>query len=246
MIEKEIRINLAGNDIKVFMQHNFFEASALDSTVHKHGYTELHCIQRGTVEYVINGKRLVAEPGDLIVIPPGNFHSKHPKNENDFGACIFQVSLGCDQAEKHRLSVNIFNELINLVGEYKKNHGTAKLSAYLALICSYIVKSSENQIHKIVDREFLIYEFFLNQYHLDVTLSDLAQILNLSEKQTEREVMKYTGRHFRGELAYRRVEAAKYLLNTEKIRLREAAERVGYKSYSGFFKAYKTYEPEDV
>lgn len=244
MIEKEILINLAGNDIKVFMQHNFFEASALDSSVHKHGYTELHCIQRGTVEYIINGERLLAEPGDLVVIPAGNFHSKRPRDEKDFGACIFQVSVGCKHIEKHRLSVDLFSSLINIVGEYNKEQGTVKLSAYLALICSYIVDNSERKIHKITDREFLIYEFFFNQYHLDVTLSDLAKILNLSEKQTEREVMKYTGRHFRAELAYRRIEAARYLLATEKIKLNEAAERVGYKSYSGFFKAYKAYDAQ--
>ena len=58
--------------------------------------------------------------------------------------------------------------------------------------------------------------------------------------------MKYTGRHFRGELTYRRIEAAKYLLATEKIKLREVAERVGYKSYSGFFKAYKAYESQNI
>lgn len=246
MIEKEILINLAGNDIKVFMQHNFFEASAVDSTVHKHGYTELHCIQRGTVEYVINGEKLVAVPGDLIVIPAGNFHSKHPQDKEEFGVCIFQVSVDSERTEKHTLSVDIFNELIDCVEEYKASQSSIKLSAYLALVCSYIVGRYESTIHKIVDREFLIYEFFLNQYHLDVTLSDLAKILNLSEKQTEREVMKYTGRHFRAELAYRRIEAARYLMVTEKLKLRDVAARVGYKSYSGFFKAYKAFEEEAI
>ena len=239
MIEKEILINLAGKDIKVFMQHNFFEASAVDSTVHKHGYTELHCIQRGTVDYIINGERLVAKPGDLVVIPAGNFHSKLPKDEKDFGVCIFQVSVACKHIEKYRLSVDIFCELINCVSEYKKSESTVKLSAYLALVCSYIVDNAENPIHKIVDREFLVYEFFLNQYHLDVTLADLAKILNLSEKQTEREVMRCTGRHFRGELAYRRIEAAKQLLRNSSLQIQTIAQHCGILDLHYFCRMFK-------
>lgn len=242
MIDKEILINVAGNEIKVFMQNNFFEVSVTDVSVHKHGYTELHCVESGTIEYVIGTEHLALEPGEMVVIPAGTFHSKHPKGEDEFRVCIFQVNVSRGRAEKYEISRDIFTELIHCAAEYKKSKNAVKLSAYLSLVCSYIVEDAKNPVVNILEREFLVYEFFLNLYHKDVTLSDLAKVLNLSEKQTERAVIKYTGRHFRNELAYRRIEAAKYLLSTENITLKEAAERVGYKSYSGFWKAYKAYD----
>lgn len=239
---KEILINVAGKNIKVFMQGNFFEFSVTDVNVHKHGYTELHCVESGTFEYVIDGQRLIAGPGDLVVIPAGAFHSKRAQNTDEFRVCVFQANIKKERAVKYMLSRDIFTELMRYVGEYQKSKSAVKFSAYLALICSYIIDDAKELTLNIPDREFLIYEFFFNNYHLDVTLADLAKIVNLSEKQTERIVIKYTGRHFRNELAYRRIEAAKYLLETENITLREAAERVGYKSYSGFWKAYKAHD----
>lgn len=244
MINKQIRINVAGRELKVFMQDGFFDFTDTDTGVHKHGYAEFHCIESGTMEYAIDGRRLTVEAGDLVVIPAGVFHGKRIIDTEKSYASVFQVNLNVENVSRYNISPEIFGELIQCVSEYKRSGNTVKLSAYLSLICSYIVDAADNPIESVEDRQFLICEFFYNNYHLDVSLCDLAKILNLSEKQTERMVVQYTGRHFRKELSYRRIEAAVHLLKTEKITLREAAERVGYKSYSGFWKAYREFGGE--
>ena len=238
---KEMLISVAGKEIKVFMQPGFFCFSNGDTRTHKNAYTELHCIEKGTMEYIINGNKFLTQPGDLIIIPSGVFHSKRILDTEDHSTCIFQVDIKAQKVLWRKLSPDIFTELIKCVREYNSEGKTMKLSSYLALICSYVLEDFSTSLKNVQDRKFQIYEFFYNNYHLEVQISDLAKILNLSQKQTERSVLKYTGRHFRNELAYRRIEAAKHILKTENITIREAAERVGYKSYSGFWKAFKIY-----
>ena len=91
----------------------------------------------------------------------------------------------------------------------------------------------------IKDREFLMHEFLERSYASEVSLSDLAKELNLSEKQTERVVKEITGNTFRQEIKKRRMEWAKQLLADGGLTLEEVSHMVGYKSYSGFWKAIK-------
>ena len=69
-------------------------------------------------------------------------------------------------------------------------------------------------------------------------LSDLAAELFLSEKQCGRVLRAVTGRNFRQELTRYRMDAALELQKQGELSLAEIAERVGYRSYSGFWKAF--------
>ena len=92
----------------------------------------------------------------------------------------------------------------------------------------------------VAKREFIIYEFFENRYNEDVTVFDLARELNLSEKQTSRLVEMYIGVGFSKALTNYRLNAAKQLLTSDKsLTMSTVAELVGYRSYSGFWKAFK-------
>ena len=77
-------------------------------------------------------------------------------------------------------------------------------------------------------------------HYADATLSDLAKALCLSEKQTERVVLKHTGKNFRRNITKKRIEVAKALLEKNELSKKEIAEYVGYNSYGGFFKALKS------
>ena len=96
----------------------------------------------------------------------------------------------------------------------------------------------------VTDCEFLIREFFSTYYNENVSLSDLAAILHLSERQTERRVFAYTGNSFRKELVETRMNAAKHLMETTDMPLTAIAKHVGYSSYTGFWKARQRYQSE--
>jgi AraC-like DNA-binding protein len=94
------------------------------------------------------------------------------------------------------------------------------------------------QAQPITDYAFLIYEFFSTNYSGDVKLADLADILHLSERQTERLVIEHTGKTFKEEITSMRMEMAQKLISAG-MPLTEIAQYVGYKSYAGFYKAMK-------
>ena len=188
MINKELLINVGGNDVKVFMEANFFEFSSTYLSAHKHGYTEIHCIESGSFEYTVGNERFIAGPGSLIAIPHNIFHTKRPIGERKFRVCIFQANIKLERVTKYELLPDVFTQLLSIVEEYKTKGNTVKLSSHLALVCSYLIDNAKNRVQSIVDREFLISEYF-GDCHLDLTLGALAKILNLSEKQTEREVL---------------------------------------------------------
>ena len=112
----------------------------------------------------------------------------------------------------------------------------------MSLLCSYFFKDEKSTAHRINDPKFLICEFFSNQYSLDVNLGDLAKVLCLSERQAERLVVNLTGKTFQEELTSKRIAMAKRLKKTTALSLKEISEYVGYRSYSGFWKAMKKEE----
>ena len=52
--------------------------------LHKHDTMfEVFYIQKGKSEFVVNGKKMILEPGDCITIEPGELHSQNnPFNKN--------------------------------------------------------------------------------------------------------------------------------------------------------------------
>ena len=96
-----------------------------------------------------------------------------------------------------------------------------------------------NIYYRANDEGYIICEFFSNHYNGVIKVSDLAKTLGFSEKQTERLVLKFTGRTFKQELVSRRMEMARYLEKNTNMTMTEIALYVGYNSYNGFWKAYK-------
>ena len=137
------------------------------------------------------------------------------------------------------------DELCAQLHRAEQNGNCARVREYLALILSAAVCDS-GALRSVRDKKLIIEDFFENNYNKEVTLSDLAEELELSNVQTERQIAKYLGTTFRKAIAEKRIEAAKHILATEKITLAEVAERVGYRSYCGFWKAFRTENSQKV
>ena len=110
------------------------------------------------------------------------------------------------------------------------------------LFCNYFCHKKKVIAQTVDDYGFIIQEFFSIHYSEDIHLGDLANLLHLSERQTERLVKEYTGNSFRNELAAIRINIAKNLLKYSQMSMRKICEYVGYKSYVGFWKAMKKYK----
>lgn len=238
MNTSELTIQIGKTNVKIFMQAGFFYYASMLTPLHNHTYAEIHFIERGTCDFYIGDMLLHPQAGDVLAIPAGVFHY-YTAVSPDLRHCAFQAVLPLKEFKRFSTHLRLLTEMLDLIDGFRRTGRSTRLSCHLALLCSYFVEDRPEIVPRIEDRELLIYEFFSTQYNKDVTLADLAEQLSLSKKQTERMVKKYTGHSFRAEITRRRINAAIQLMNIQDISLSEVAARVGYKSYSGFWKAYK-------
>ena len=237
----ELKIHLADSEHRAFLQRGFFEHDVGSTILHNHRYCEIHIVRKGNVEILLEGKHITLCQNEGIVIPVGMYHARKCENADETSICAFQTDLDVNKAEKVYLG-NVTELLFSEIDRYNKSGECRQLQSLLSLVCSYFFSGKASEPIPMIDREFIIYEFFANNYDKDVSLSDIALQLRLSEKQAERLIIKSTGMSFRRQIVTKRIENAKMLVKTEGITLAKAAERVGYQSYSGFWKALQAYE----
>lgn len=244
MIHKEIKLNIAGVTVCVFMQDNFFLHKSYASPLHKHKYPEVHICAMGNSEFLTDGENVCVNEGEMLVIPRGVYH--RTKNEPGVERISFQISLEIKKLQSIKLPLCRIRDLFDQIERFKIHKDSALLSTALSGVIAPLVESPSEKIHDITDRSFLIHEFFLYNYANQITLTDLAKELNLSTKQAARSVRMCFGKSFTKELTQRRMEAAFHLQKTTDLSLAEIASSVGYLSYSGFWKAFKSYNEEII
>ena len=237
---KELSVTIGEKKHKAFFKSGFFQPQVQTSYLHKHNYTEVHIIFGGNSTYVVDDKQYELKNGNMVTIPRNTFHGCIHKDEHtQFVA--FQINYDVESTDIYFIGKEILGDFFNEMERAKTTLNYTTLSSYLSLFCSYFCNDAEIPSQSVTDYAFLIYEFFSTYYTKDVRLDDLAQMLHLSPRQTERLVIEHTGRTFKEELIAIRMNIAKKLLETSDMPLTEIARYVGYKSYAGFWKAAKKY-----
>lgn len=144
------------------------------------------------------------------------------------------------------------SELCGLLSAYNeadtffRNDST---SALLTLIYTHIFEPLLNNEINRVDynaetneddlRNHIIDDYFFYNYREDISLKTLADILHLSTKQTARIIQRIYGKSFRECLTQKRLQIAKQLLAATDKDAKDIAFDVGFKSYNGFYMAFK-------
>ncbi len=85
---------------------------------------------------------------------------------------------------------------------------------------------------------YRVEDYFNEHYMEDVSLKELLTVLHFSEKQLRRIIKKTVG-GFNEHLIKIRLKNAKKFLKKTKMDVKSVAEAVGYKSYNGFYLAFK-------
>jgi AraC-like DNA-binding protein len=235
---EELTIRVGDGSHKVFLQDGFYERDRLSAKIHKHNYSEVHIVLSGDITYRIGDGLLSAVGGDLICIPEGELHAGVTMSD---GAeeIAFQIDAGISELHKIRVSDAILPEFLLEIDRATATGDYTSLLAYMTIMIRPILSGEGVHAGNITDYGFIIREFFSNRYSEDVRLSDLAEAIHLSERQTERLMIEHTGRGFRDELTETRVKIARQLLADKSMTLGEIAGYVGYRSYAGFWKAMK-------
>jgi len=238
----EFVVRVGDSDWNVITACSPFYLQECSQVVHRHSCTEIHMVAAGSLGYQVGEKQYTLHAGDVMVIPATTFHSNYVV-EGEMQVLVVRVDRSFERPMVYRVLPGIIAELCGELHRAEQNGNCARVREYLALILSAAACDS-GILRSVRDKELIIEEFFANNYNKEVTLADLAVELDLSNVQTERQIVKYLGTTFRKAIAEKRIEAAKHILATEGISLTEVAERVGYKSYSGFWKAFHSNKQE--
>lgn len=238
MSAKEFYLNVGDKKIEAFIYEGFLNAKTGVSPLHRHKYTEVHFTESGECRIVIGNDEFISSRGTVTVVPAGVSHRLSILSEG-ISHFAFFINYRVSEPMQSHVLPELLCELGGEIRAYEQAYDFSRIAPYLTFICKDVIKS-ETELREVDNREFLIHEFFIGGYNKDITLSDLASEMNLSVKQAARLVKKYTGMTFSKALARYRLNAAKQLMElSENLTLAEIAYAVGYKSYSGFWKAYR-------
>jgi AraC-like DNA-binding protein/quercetin dioxygenase-like cupin family protein len=236
MINRELSVCFGNKQVRVFMQDGFLIHEGTMSSLHKHRLTEVQILLSGNGELITADEVVRVSKNDMVIIPHNTYHRRNAFDDNA-SILTFLTTFETSYVKKVALEDWLINKLVYCSEQFLAAGDSVKLSLYIGILLSEFDEKADISV-PIQDRKLLIDEFFSRNYSKDVLLSDLANTLNLSEKQTERLVIKYMGGTFKKVLAKYRIEMALAIMNHEDIPLMKLSERVGYKSYSGFWKAY--------
>jgi len=118
---------------------------------------------------------------------------------------------------------------------------------FSALFKSLITNISTPTIDMLISadnqnsRAFKIETFFSKYYADKIVAEDLARYLNLSLRQTTRDIQRFCGVSFREKLIQIRMRQAATLLLRTEMSVNEVATAVGYTSTSGFLAMFRKF-----
>ncbi len=235
-MDYEFTVTIANQPYKVFLQPGFARFNMFAPRLHKHTYPEIHLFSYGNVQMEVDGITYDINDSELCIIPSGTYH-RFLKHDEDMLHTAFQIDAPLDAFQKVALPKQTALAYFDAIRE----GNYTKIAAYISLICAHFFPDTIKAPEERTDYSFIISEFFSTYYNDPVTLTDLAKLLHLSEKQAARLVKKYTGESFLNTLTANRMQVADFLLETADMSMTEIAGEVGYRSYSGFWKAYQKY-----
>ena len=235
-----LNLKLGSQTVRCFIDSGSFRHEFHLSAYHKHSYAEIHIILEGEVVYHIEKTVLHAGMGSVIFIPAGTYHSTASGVGNVCHSAI-QLDSDCRLPCHERLPKDIVSGFFDELANSSASGNYARLSSYISLICSNVIKNLHETVTESSDYAYAINDFFGRYYNRDIKVSDLANHLGLSEKQTTRLVKKHTEKTFLQNLVETRMRTADYLSLNADMPMEQIAKYVGYNSYGGFFKARKKY-----
>ena len=238
----ELSFKMIERDYKAFLQDGFYFSPKTDTSLHKHNYAEVHVLGEGKAEFLIDNQQITVNGPAVLTIPAPMMHCCTYQDE-DLLHTAFQTDCQAEELRTYPIENGIVKAFFEEIHQCRKDGNYTTVALYIPLFCSRYHKE-QHSVTEIKDYNFLISEFFILNYDKDVYLSDLADQLHISERHAERLVLQYTGRSFREELVAVRMRIANQLMQAENASLEQIAKYVGYRSYSGFWKAMKRFESE--
>ena len=225
--------------------------------IHWHESIEILFIVEGSVVVISDTNQVTAAKGDIAVINSGNIHNIKSIDEiskyycliidkklcEEFGLYIeelvFQRQIS-DETARSKFDV-IRHEMLSKMVLYKSAVKSAIIDFLIYLYRNYILNEAPWSKHVNIKINIIkqSIKYHQDNHHKDISPSDIAREIGLSESyfcRAFKEITGYTAMHY---LNHIRCTNAKKLLQTGTYTVGEAALSCGYNNFSYFSKTYK-------
>lgn len=262
-----LRVQLGDLEIYTAPDMGFTGAFGVTPKIHSHPYYEVIAVIEGKLRLgVLDNEDIELEKGGLCIIPPKCYHSTSTNGElTKMLAIRFSYDRICGDGKLYdgfccaleqvivptRLDMqeNMPQNLLELRQEMieKKPAWFFKCRSILEELYVDIFRLLSNDLttekSNISDdskhsRYYKIEMWFADNFSSQMTEGDLAKEISLSKRQLSRVLADIYGISFREKLTEVRLHRAAQLLEETELNIDDVAISVGYKSYSGFHRAF--------
>lgn len=241
---------------------------------HSHNSYEIHYVQEGYGQVLIDNRVYELSPNTLYVTGPNVDHEQcpsaaYPMNEFSFYCKVDSTSdNNFDTSETKDISSIFLNtmfwigqdsqglkQLINRLESEIQSQYVAYNTVLKSIFENFIVSIVRNYNNlrlstanipspTLNDNRFIIIENSFLSDYRDLTLASLSQKLGLSKRQTSRILQDYYKSTFHEKKMQARMSAAMNLLQNSEMNIGQVAEATGFCSTEHFCNAFKKYYGE--
>jgi len=219
----------------VFFQHagNLRPDGAWRLGRHKHSFHELIVVLRGTHVVDISRRLLRSRPGDVLYYPAGVSHEEWSEGNASFEISFISFKGGRIPDDAGLRVADARSRIRQLVGwlleERMAYHAEAAelRNRFTAAVVAEFVRCAKGERHGVVDR---VRGYIVENLSRRIDLRGLARVGGMSKFHFVRTYRRLTGRTPMAEVRAIRLEAARDLLLTTNMPLKQIAPRVGFQS----------------
>ena len=218
-------------------------------------HNKMFYITDGEIEVEIDGKKIVAKSGDMVLIPSGVRHSYNltpmqyakkfwmhfdlltgGNNFFDHYHPPFKLSVG-----KSKVLEDLFRSVLNYARKNKPEHKLLTCSSILSIVAFYMQRCVYRESAIIEDEIDLAVEIIKNNYSEKFTLEELAKRINLSPNYFVKKFKERTGYSPMQYVVIIKMERAKFLIEQSDAQIGKIMEELGFYDASHFSKLFKKY-----
>lgn len=198
-------------------------------------------IEKNLIDAVLQGRKEEAH-GILASVLEHNFEKKQLSPETLSKFIFAMVSTSNRILHRFGNSAELDKEKELSYIKLKMYHNQNELKQAIYELFEDLLKQSEEEsAQRGVDIVDEMIRYLHANYHLDLSLNDIAEQFHLSAGYVGILFKKSTGENFKDYFNQYKVEKAKQILQQENIKIKDLAERIGCNSTSSFIRIFKKY-----
>lgn len=219
-------------------------------------HCELVFVKRGRMVYYLDNKTQILNTGDFLFIPKGANRHAYSDNKSYLHSYIMALNYRLKDGTSTDLPLqtlfnvkqNIFLEelyekLARLWREKSKGYRLLSRAIALQIFHELIFRTENPSITEGESKRIDIIKDYINRnFNRDISVEEVADLLNLNPNYVGSYFKKKTGYTLRQYANSVRIKEAKNLLSTGKYSVSGVAEHCGYQDIYYFSKVFKQFE----